>query len=109
MRARLAPDRRPLYPRPRTRSRRKVRDAIFSRQFYLDFSSGKSALSLALARVPSGYSILFGTDRVFNLYTTPQANAGEKAHYWPRGERTRLLQSIVHETNSMPRKNARRL
>ncbi|THH13142.1 hypothetical protein EW146_g7045 [Bondarzewia mesenterica] len=52
----------------------------------LVLEAGESALSLALARVPSGYSLLFGTKRVFNLYTTTQENAGAKARYWPRGK-----------------------
>jgi len=41
---------------------------------------------LPLARIPSAYSLLFGSKRVFNLYTTEQVNAGGRAYYWPRGK-----------------------
>ncbi|KAF8198299.1 alcohol oxidase [Mycena galopus ATCC 62051] len=48
--------------------------------------AGESSLSLPHSRIPSGYIKLFGSDRVFNLNTTPQPNAANISRYWPRGK-----------------------
>lgn len=45
-----------------------------------------SALKNPLVRTPSGFTLIFETPLVFNLFTTPQQGSGDRAHYWPRGE-----------------------
>lgn len=46
------------------------------------YFSGKS---LILTRIPVGFSMLFNTKNVYNLYTEPQSGAKGKKKYWPRG------------------------
>ncbi|KAH9481290.1 Dehydrogenase str4 [Psilocybe cubensis] len=48
--------------------------------------SGVSGKSLILTRIPVGFSMLFGSKNVYNLYTEPQAGAQGKKKYWPRGK-----------------------
>ncbi|KAF7362514.1 GMC oxidoreductase 9 [Mycena venus] len=48
--------------------------------------AGESSLSLPHSRIPSGYAKLFGSERVFNLNTTPQPYAANNSRYWPRGK-----------------------
>ncbi|PPQ94473.1 hypothetical protein CVT25_001106 [Psilocybe cyanescens] len=48
--------------------------------------SGVSGKSLILTRIPVGFSMLFNTKNVYNLYTEPQSGAKGKKKYWPRGK-----------------------
>ncbi|KIM36177.1 GMC oxidoreductase [Hebeloma cylindrosporum] len=48
--------------------------------------SGVSGKSLVLSRIPVGFSLLFNSKHVYNMYTEPQENAQGKKKYWPRGK-----------------------
>jgi choline dehydrogenase len=45
----------------------------------------RSSSDVLFSRIPFGLSRLFHTKYDYNLYTTPQSNAGGVPRYWPRG------------------------
>ncbi|PFH52938.1 GMC oxidoreductase [Amanita thiersii Skay4041] len=52
----------------------------------LVLEAGRSGVSNLLTRIPSAFSLLFHTRRVYNFYTEPQEYAQKKIRYWPRGK-----------------------
>ncbi|KAI0052309.1 GMC oxidoreductase [Auriscalpium vulgare] len=48
--------------------------------------AGDSSLKVVQSQIPSAYHMLFGGDKIYNLFTTPQVHlTDDKKVYWPRG------------------------
>ncbi|KAI0303567.1 GMC oxidoreductase [Multifurca ochricompacta] len=48
--------------------------------------AGDSAVKDPLVRIPSAFTLMLGTAKVFNLFTTLQQNTGGRRHFWPRAK-----------------------